>query len=65
MSVRAETNFMEQSSCWEYDSRWASQEIPRHVLNPKILYRIHKIPLPVPILCHMNRSKKLSVQAPF
>ena len=39
-----------QSPSWEANWFAASQEIPRILWNPKVHYRINKLPPPVPIL---------------
>ena len=44
------TYSMVQSPSWEANWFAASQEIPRILWNPKVRYRTHKRPPPVPIL---------------
>jgi len=48
------TNSMEQSPSREANSRSASREIPRIVLNTKAQYSVHKILQLVPILSQMH-----------
>ena len=48
------THSMVQSPSWEANWFAASQEIPCILWNPKVHYRTHKRPPPVPILCQPN-----------
>ena len=48
------TYSMVQSPSWEANWFAASQEIPRISRNPKVRYRTHKRPPPVPILGQPN-----------
>jgi len=45
---------VEQSLSWEANWLTPSQEIPHILWNPKIPYRIHKCPPPVPILSQLD-----------
>ena len=60
------TYSMVQSPSWEANWFAASQEIPRLLWNPKVHYRTHKRPPPVPILgqpnpVHMPTSHLLEI----
>ena len=48
------TYSMVQSRSWEANWFQASQEIPRILWNPKVHYRTHKRPPPVPVLGQPN-----------
>ena len=48
------THYMVHSPSWEANWFAASQEMPRISRNPKVQYRAHKLPPPVPILGQPN-----------
>ena len=54
------TNSMQQSPSREANMSPATQEIPRVSRNPKVHYRIHNNPTPVPTLSHTK-----TVHAPY
>jgi hypothetical protein len=54
LNVELLTYSIEQSPSWEANRFVASQDIPRILLNRKVLYRIHNCPPPFSILSQPN-----------
>jgi hypothetical protein len=54
LRVEILTYSMEQNPSWEAKTSWATQQIPRILWNPKVHYRIHNSPPPVPVLSQID-----------
>jgi len=53
------TNSMEQSPTREANSHSTSQEIPRHLWKPKVLYRVHNSPPLVSVLSQISPMQNI------
>ena len=61
------TNSILQKPFWESNSFSASQEIPGILYNPKVHYRIHNSPPPVPVFSQIKPVQSLIpfLEGPF
>jgi hypothetical protein len=51
---------MEESPAWQANRFSASEEIPHILRNPKVHYRIHRCPLPVPTMSQLDPVHNLT-----